>query len=87
MLQAGISIIIITIDVIIDIIFVIAHVIDIFSNNLSQPQANVLIVWTAFVLGEQKQQFQFRVKSMAASSSIVFRGEERERVGLERRKQ
>ena len=43
MLQADISIIIIfiTIDVIIDTIFVIAHVIDIFSNNLSQPQANV----------------------------------------------
>ena len=34
-----------------------------------------------------KKQFQFRIKSLAAASSIVFRGEERERVGLERRKE
>ena len=34
-----------------------------------------------------KKQYQFRIKSLAAASSIVFRGEERERVGLERRKE
>ena len=55
-------------------------------QNFHNPIQMFWLVGQLLCWGNKKQ-FQFRIRLLAASSSIVFRGEERERVGLERGKE